>query len=358
MKVFTFTFVIPLLAFVQIVDSYAGPCLDVRVYRGNIGGHNIEMKLCQEGSNLSGSYFYDGIGKDLTLRGRIDAQGHLALQEFDDIGKQTGKFVCQLRFDADSDPAATIDGKWSRADGSRETFVSLTEQYIGFTGSLRVIPKVITERRTNLSVSYPQLTGGSDPTVAGFNSTVTALVSKLIREFKEGEPSPDRSQYQLNYDILLATDNLISLEFSEYADWGGAHPNSYYHAINYDLRAGREMEIEGLFKPASDYKNAILRYSLENLNTQWRKLEESEGRKPDQSNEYFTSEELSTSFASERLRDKNGWAMTRSRIVIYFDFPHAIAVFNRTFISYRDLESFINPGGPAAVFSKGQRKSQ
>src|SRR5262249_32483462 len=47
-----------------------------------------------------------------------------------------------------------------------------------------------------------------------------------------------------------------------------------------------------------------------------------------------------------------------TRIVIYFDFPHAIAVFNRTFISYRDLESFINPGGPAAVFSKGQRKSQ
>jgi len=358
MKAFTFTFVIPLLAFVLIVDSYAGPCPDVRVYRGNIGGHNIEMKLCREGGNLSGSYFYDGIGKDLTLRGRIDAQGQLALQEFDDSGKQTGKFVCQLRFDSDSDPAATIDGKWSRADGSRETFVSLTEQNIGFTGSLRVIPKVITERRNNLSVSYPQLTGGGGPAVAGFNGTVTALVSKLIKEFKEGEPSPDRSLYQLNYDILLATDNLISLEFSEYADWGGAHPNVYYHAINYDLRAGQEMEIEALFEPASDYKNAIRRYSLENLNTQWRKLEEREGRKPDQSEEYFTSEELNTSFASERLRDKNGWAMTRSRIVIYFDFPHAIAVFNRAFISYRDLESFINPGGPAAVFSKGQRKSQ
>lgn len=81
--------------------------------RGEIAhGLNIEMKLVREGSKLSGSYYYERIGKDIPVRGTIEETGSIVLEEFvkgQKTGTFTGKFVS----------AARMEGKWSKPGSTR-----------------------------------------------------------------------------------------------------------------------------------------------------------------------------------------------------------------------------------------------
>jgi hypothetical protein len=56
---------------------------------GASGKLAIQMRLRREGDKLAGSYLYESVGKDLSLRGAIDAAGDFQLQEFDAAGAQT-----------------------------------------------------------------------------------------------------------------------------------------------------------------------------------------------------------------------------------------------------------------------------
>jgi hypothetical protein len=81
--------------------------------RGEIAhGLKIEMKLVREGSKLSGSYFYERFGKDIALKGNIEQNGTIVLEEFVN-GQKTGIFMGKCL----SDPI--IAGKWSKPGSTR-----------------------------------------------------------------------------------------------------------------------------------------------------------------------------------------------------------------------------------------------
>jgi ankyrin repeat protein len=66
---------------------------DALAYRGTIGDSlRVEMTLSRKGADLSGSYFYTNIGKNLRLQGKVDASRKFVLTEFDEKGKSTGTF--------------------------------------------------------------------------------------------------------------------------------------------------------------------------------------------------------------------------------------------------------------------------
>src|SRR2546428_8991727 len=123
-----------------------------KVYRGSIGGSHIQMRLSFQRNNISGTYSYDSIGEDLKLTGHLDDQGRLELSEFSANGKPTGKFACKRRLDDPIDSECS----WYRPDGTREAYVTLEEQHIGFTNGLQIDPKTIANRKTGVGVSYPQ----------------------------------------------------------------------------------------------------------------------------------------------------------------------------------------------------------
>ncbi|MEA2172667.1 MAG: hypothetical protein QOD00_259 [Blastocatellia bacterium] len=313
----------------------SGARVEGQTYRGILGKNSIEMKLRRDGENLSGTYFYEGIGQDLTLKGRVDSRGTLSLQEFDASGKQTGKFACKLTNESDQEPAAKIEGDWSKPDGSAVNHVSLTEQHVEFNGPSHVVSKTIKERKPSINASYPQLTGGNDPAIAKFNERAQAIITKAIKEFKEGEPDPERSDLSINYNVMLATDDLISVEFLEDSYAGGAHPDSTYYTLNYDLRASRELQLKEMFKPNADYKKAIRQYALKDINARAKKEAEQEHLPPDQQ-----TDEL---FSQDQLSDWTGWTMTRRGILVYFDLPHAVAFFSREFIPTRVIKDQLDP---------------
>ena len=66
---------------------------DALAYRGTIGDSlRVEMTLSRKGAELSGSYFYTKIGKNLRLQGKVDASRKFVLTEFDEKGRSTGTF--------------------------------------------------------------------------------------------------------------------------------------------------------------------------------------------------------------------------------------------------------------------------
>ena len=93
------------------------------------------MSLTFNGKNITGTYAYDRVGQEIKLTGSLSAEGKLELTEFGEKNKPTGKFSCKQPFD---DP---VDREcyWSKPDGTGESFVSLNEQNLAFTGGLQIV---------------------------------------------------------------------------------------------------------------------------------------------------------------------------------------------------------------------------
>ncbi len=314
----------------------------VRTYRGSVGGSNFQMRLNIQGTNVSGAYSYDTIGEDIKLTGQLDAQGKLDLKEFDAKGKQTGKFACKQLY------AVEPDCMWSRPDGTREAFARIDEQNIGFANQLQIVPKTIANRRSGVKVSYPQLaaTGGAlGPGAASFNRKVLAMTQKAIKDFEPG-PEAGKNSLERNYNVLLGNDSLISVELTEYQYSGGAHPNDSFASLTYDLGANKELQLEDLFKPGSNYKTAIAKYVAADIEKRAMAIEESdaksEGRKPVKRGDPIMTE--------DQLSEISSWGLTPKGLVVYFDFPHVIAVFDRTVVPYNVISEYLKPNSPAARY--------
>jgi outer membrane protein OmpA-like peptidoglycan-associated protein len=115
------------------VPRWSGPV----TLKGEIAhGLNIEMKLVREGSKLLGSYYYERIGKDISVRGAIDEAGSIVLDEFvkgHKTGIFTGKFVSDAR----------MEGKWSKPGSTRSRHFFLVSESL-----LQKTPVSSEQRRT------------------------------------------------------------------------------------------------------------------------------------------------------------------------------------------------------------------
>ncbi|MFT5780000.1 MAG: hypothetical protein ACI837_002961 [Crocinitomicaceae bacterium] len=92
-----------------------------KTYVGTIDAkYPIVMKLTSEAGAVTGMYFYNSNGTDMTLKGTIDHAQTLSLDEFNQDGKKTGTFSGQIIDDK-------ITGQWTNPDLSKILDFSLTE---------------------------------------------------------------------------------------------------------------------------------------------------------------------------------------------------------------------------------------
>ena len=313
------------------------------IYRGSIGGSHVEMRLNFEGNKVSGSYSYDRIGEEIKLSGQITAEGGLELTEFDARHKPSGKIGCKRKLDDPIDPECY----WSRVDGTHQAFVALEAQPAGALNGLRIVAKTINDRATGVVVSYPQLAGEQAlPAGAeGFNKEMSAWIRKAVKDF-DPQSSSGRASFDLNYNVLLSSSDLISIEITEYADNGGAHPNTGYWAITYDLNRNKELAIEDIFKPDSDYQTAIGKFVVADIQKRADALDQEEARRAGRT----ASAQKEQVVSIDQLSDLAHFALTAKGLMVYFDFPHVIAVFDRTLVPYSVIKDYLQPNGPAARF--------
>ena len=310
-----------------------------RTFRGSVGDNHIEMRLTFAGRSVSGAYSYDTVREDIKLTGQVNEQGGLELNEFNAKKKPSAKFICKRPID---DPV-TSDCSWSRADGTRESFVTLTEQFVAFTNGVQIVPRLITDRKLGVGVSYPQVVGSTGPGAQSFKRRILAMTRKAIADF---QPVDGHGVFDTNYTVMLGTNNLVSVELSEYYDGGGAHPNNRFWALTYDLAADKEVRFEDLFRADSDYNTAIAKYVVADIDRRDQAVEADNARRENRQ----PTKRTEPIIPMDSLTEISGFALTPRGFYVYFDFPHVIAFFDKNFVPYEAVREHLKPGGPAFRF--------
>jgi Protein of unknown function (DUF3298)/Deacetylase PdaC len=331
-----------------------------KYFKGSIGTSlDLQMKLVRDGDQLTGSYFYEKVGTQINLRGTVDKDGNLTLQEFDPSGKQTGVFKGLWRVDA-ADGLIKLAGNWSKPPGEKgddkKTAFSVHEEPINLSVGVELVGKQIKESNKKLMyeilAQYPQLNGGNNPNFPKFNQASRTTVMKDVAEFRkamapeEGEEPPPEgsmgSDLGISYTVALAQDDLVSVKFdvSSYYQ-GAAHPNSYSAVLNYDLRNGKQLRLADLFNPGAKYLQALSTYCIADL----KKQAKDKGLLDDQIQDG----------AAPVAKNYKSWTISKRGMGIVFDAyqvgPYAAGP-QFVLVPYSALKELIKPDGPIAQFAQ------
>jgi Protein of unknown function (DUF3298)/Deacetylase PdaC len=337
---------------------------EVKHFKGSIGTTlDLQMRLVRSGDALVGNYFYQKVGTKIDLKGTIDKDGNVLLQEFDPTGKQTGLFKGIWNPNSETG-LISIAGNWSKPPGEKgydkKTAFSIHEEPIFFTGEVEIISKPIKESNKKLKYEvaayYPQITGSTNPNVEKLNQILHALVTRKVAEFrkemasKEGEePRPEGSMgsdINIGYSVELAQDDLASMKFNVGSYYqGAAHPNSYSEVVNYDLKNGKQLKLADLFKPESKFLQEISKYCIDDL----KKQSKAKGANT------LLEEGTIKSGAAPTTKNYQSWTITRKGLGINFD-AYQVAPYAAgpqfVLVPYSSIKELINPEGPIGQFAK------
>lgn len=331
--------ILSVLIFIPSVVGQTTPA--TKIYRGKLGEQHIQMELTGSGDAVSGRYFYDQFQKDLRLEGRPNKDRRLELRETDATGRHTGRFVCKRADERAIDMDLECD--WSKPNGSGQLTVWLTEQSIDLPKGLVIKPRQVYQRGRIVNLSYPELISDSRQTRI-FNARVSRLARESLRDF-DPEPGNKNVSLNVNYNVLLATDEIISIELSEDFYAGGAHPSEDWRLFNYDVRNDREIRITDLVRDEVAFKAAIWKYSAKAIHTLAEKLEEenarSENRQPEKQ-DFVTSE--------DEPQEVLAWGFTPKGVAVYFDVPHVMWVFSKVVVPYSEVKDQLKPNSPISKF--------
>jgi len=348
----------------QHPESGAATVVETRFFAGSIGAaFDLQMKLQREGDKLTGSYLYQKIGKKIDLRGTIDQNGNVTLEEFDSAGKQTGVF--KGIWTQDSEGVIEIKGDWSKPNIDKKTAFSLRQEPIEFSNGAEVVSKYIREKNKKLKyevdAAYPQLTGSTDPNYEKFNRATHALITRKVSDFRqemvpsaEDAEEPETanpaleestgSDINIRYAVVLAKDDLISTEFtvSSYSA-GAAHPNSYTEVVNFDLKNGKQLKLADLFVPGSKYLQVISTYCIQELKKQTKGADAT------------LDDDWIQKGAAPELTNYDNWTVRKKGLGITFD-PYQVGPYaagpQNVLVPYASLKDIIKPDGPVAQFVK------
>ena len=338
---------------------------ETRFFKGSIGNAlDLQMKLVREGEQLTGNYFYQKVGTKIDLRGSIDKDGNVTLEEFASAGKQTGVFKGVWKQAGDG--AVEIKGDWTKPTSDKKTAFSLLQEPIEFSNGAEIVAKQIREKNKKLkyevSAAYPQLIGVTDPNYDRFNQTVRNLISRKVSDFKkemtpsaEDELAPDEnpviddslgSDITVNYELALAKDDLIAIQFtvSSYSA-GAAHPNSYTEVVNFDLKNGKLLKLTDLFLPGSKYLGTLSNFCIQEL----KKQAKAQGDYAAMDDDWIKRG------AGAELTNYDNWTITKKGLGITFD-PYQVAAYaagpQNVLVPYSAVKEIIKPEGVLGQFVK------
>jgi hypothetical protein len=335
-------------------------------FKGSIGSRlGLQMKLTRDGENVTGNYSYRKVGTKIELKGTIDKDNNLTLEEFDAGGKQTGLFKGSWLIDKD-DGLVNVAGNWSKPNSEKKTAFSLHQEPIEFTGGVELIAKQSKESNKKLNykieAEYPQATGALDNRFDKFNQEAKNLVTRRISAFKkettdvapddgttpdaspESESSVPVDSLDISYRIALAKDDLISIEFEvgSYSS-GAAHPNSYSEVLNYDVKAGKVIKLTDLFNPGAKYLQLISAYCIKDLKRQ------------SKSKDSLLDDQTIQNGAGPDAQNYESWTLTKKGLEITFD-PYQVASYaagpQRVVVPYSALKELIKPDGLLTPLAK------
>jgi hypothetical protein len=193
-----------------------------------------------------------------------------------------------------------------------------------------------------LTAQTPVLEGSSDRRVEKFNREAAALVQAELEAFKQNlqsmppVPVSAGSSFDMRYTLVSPPGEVLSLKFGidAYVE-GAAHPYHLTHTLTYDLQKGRDVSLDQLFLPGSDYLAALADYCKAEL-----------GRRD-------IAFDASNTGADPTPENYRNWNITPQGLLITFD-EYQVAAYaaghQDVVIPYRALQTIIDPNGPLAGF--------
>ncbi len=123
-----------------------------------------------------------------------------------------------------------------------------------------------------ITAQSPYLDPATDPRTQAFNDVLKSIVDGEIAAFKGGMaempaiPIAAGSSFDIQYQLIGQKENIWSIQFNinGYAD-GAAHPYHYSIAANYDLQNGKQLTLDDVFLPNSNYLQVLSDYSKTEL---------------------------------------------------------------------------------------------
>lgn len=159
------------------------------------------------------------------------------------------------------------------------TPVTPNPQVVFGEGRLRIITHQVRMESDRLhyqiDVSYPEIVGSKDRHIQNLNQQIERLVTKRYEwamnpaeaeRYNREKPPEFYNTVDLNYEVRLATDSLLSIYLNGYEyHVGAAHGVQFSFTVNYDLTLRKELKLPDIFKPHSNYLAFIGRYCTDEL---------------------------------------------------------------------------------------------
>ena len=122
-----------------------------------------------------------------------------------------------------------------------------------------------------IDVTFPQVVGSKKRHIRRLNQRIRQLATQHyqwmlnpskedLQHYRKVHPEVFNS-LDVDYELDLATDSVLSIHFNAYEYCiGAAHGSQFSFVINYDLASGKELKLARLFEPGSKYLEFISRY--------------------------------------------------------------------------------------------------
>jgi hypothetical protein len=191
-------------------------------------------------------------------------------------------------------------------------------QEVIFGKGLKIVPRIIQlkneKRRYEINVVYPQIEGSKRPGILKLNRQIRELVTERYQwplfpsreDLRYYEKWPGfLNTVDLNYDVVLANDDLLSIYFEVYSyGLGAAHSVQQSFTVNFDLGSEELIHLAGLFRPHSKHLQFISDYCLHELS---------------KDHQYALSDLGFKDELSPKLKNYESWNITKEGLRFNFD---------------------------------------
>lgn len=205
-----------------------------------------------------------------------------------------------------------------------------------------------------VAIGYPQITGSSATvpaeTVARVNATIRDTVAAHAASFRPEQAPPPGEENSVMYtsevsggtDAVLLRGDMLSTLLSVYAFTGGAHGNTYFVPMTYDLRTGAAITLCEVFQPGTPWAEALSAYAGRALLAGLMAYDPS--ATPASAAGAFYAEGYDAAAMTHAT-----FALGADSLTVQFA-PYEVAAYAygapTVRIAYRDLEPFLKPAGP------------
>jgi hypothetical protein len=215
------------------------------------------------------------------------------------------------------------------------------------------------EYNYKIELKYPQLSGEalSEP-AQNFNEKMKQFTNLEVTEFeskvndnleavKKLPENLQKNTFNLNFNasIFKAKDTiLMGIRFNkEYSYAGNAHPSHDIEIYNYDLTSGKEITLNDIFIPGSNYLKVIADYCHAELTKRMK----------------VQNVKLNPQGLDPKIENYDMWNLEPDGLLFIFDEGQVapyVAGQPEVFITYKTLKSLISPTSPVAVCLKDPKE--